>query len=174
MSIYREPFFRDTIRTDAINQSYFPGKRGKLDIANATGAEVEELCAVTDDINIAIMNLSVPAGMSGAVNGELYQSRGWKYIKSVRDGVLTDAEYNEALDDMLNEKIALVHVPFDLREHILFVFLPYVKSLKQDNNIAQLEKFCLKPKNTHKGSTIDAKQSQLESSQKTQSIKEII
>ena len=144
MSIYRAPFFRDTINTVPPNQAYWPGKVGKLDISKATDAEVTELCTLTDDINIAIMNFSVPAGLSGSVNGELYQSRGWKFITSVKNGVLTDTEYNEALDEILAENIAMIHVPFDLREHILFVFLPHVKSLKQENNNAALEKFTLK------------------------------
>jgi hypothetical protein len=144
MSIYREPFFRDTIDTVPPNQAYWPGKVGKLDISKATDAELTELCTLTDDINIAIMNFSVPAGLSGSVNGELYQSRGWKFITSVKNGVLTDTEYNEALDEILAERIAVIHVPFDLREHILFVFLPLVKSLKQENNLAALEKFTLK------------------------------
>lgn len=144
MSIYREPFFRDIIDTVPPNQAYWPGKVSKLDIGNATNAEVAELCQLTDDINISIMNMSVPAGLSGVSNGELYQSRGWKFITSVKSGVLTDAEYNEALDEILAEKIAMIHIPFDLREQILFVFLPYVKSLKQENNNTALNKFTLK------------------------------
>jgi hypothetical protein len=144
MSIYREPFFRDTISSVPPNQSYWPGKVGKLDVSTATDAEVEELCTLSDDINIAIMNFSVPAGLSGSVNGELFQSRGWKYMTSVRNGTLSDAEYNEALDEILAEKIAVIHVPFDLREHVLFVFIPYIKSLKQENNTAALQKYSLK------------------------------
>jgi hypothetical protein len=144
MSIYREPFFRETINTVPPNQSYWPGKVSKLDISEGTDEEITELCTLTDDINIAIMNFSVPAGLSGSVNGELYQSRGWSFLSSVKNGSLSDEEYNQALDEMLAEKIAMIHVPFDLREHILFVFLPHVKSLKQEGNTSALEKFTLK------------------------------
>jgi hypothetical protein len=144
MSIYREPFFRDTIDNVPPNQAYWPGKVSKLDVSKGTAEEIAELCELSDEINIAIMNMSVPAGMSGSVNGELYQSRGWEYMSSVREGVLTDDEYNKALDEILAEKIAMVHVPFDLREHILFVFLPLVKSLKQENDLERLEKYTLK------------------------------
>jgi hypothetical protein len=145
MSIYREPFFRETVDTVPPNQSYWPGKVGKIDISRASESELEELCTLSDDINIALSGISNPAGLSGIVNSNFsLQSRGWKFINTVKAGVLSDVEYNEALDEMLAESITLVHVPFDLRETILFVFLPYIKSLKQENNTTALEKFTLK------------------------------
>jgi hypothetical protein len=142
MSIYREPFFRDTINTVPPSQSYLPGKIGKLDISNATDAELVELCALTDDINMAVMHCTLPSGLSGSVNNKA--EPGWKFITSVRTGVLTDEEYNLAIDEILAEKIAIVHVPLDLRHSILFAFLPYIKTLKQENNIVTLQKFTLK------------------------------
>jgi len=142
MSIYREPFFRDTVNNVPSPHAYWPGKVSKLDIKNATDAEVIELCTLTDDINMAVMNCTVPAGLSGSVN--IKSTPGWIYIASVKNGVLSDAEYNLAIDEILAEKIAMVHVPFDLREQILFAFLPYLKTLKQENNTSVLGKFTLK------------------------------
>ncbi len=145
MSIYREPFFREVIDTVPSNQSYMPGKLGKLDISRASEAELLELCTLSDDVNIAISGISNPGGLTGVVNSDFsLQSRGWQFINSIRDGVLSDAEYNAVLDEILAEAITLVHVPLDLRETILFVFLPYIKSLKQQNSISVLEKFTLK------------------------------
>ncbi len=143
MGIYKEPFFHEVVSVPS-NQAYWPGKVSKLDVSKGTSADIETLCQLTDDVNIAIMNMSVPAGLSGSSNGVLYQSRGWAFMDSVRNGTLSDEEYNTALDEMLEENISLIHVPFDLRETILFVFLPYVKSLKKQNNTSALEKFTLK------------------------------
>ncbi len=143
MAIYKEPFFHEIVSVPS-NQAYWPGKVSKLDISKGTAEDIETLCQLTDDVNIAIMNISVPAGLSGSSNGELYQSRGWQFMSSVRAGTLTDLEYDTALDEMLDEHISLIHVPFDLRETILFSFLPYVKSLKKQNNTSALEKFTLK------------------------------
>ena len=142
MSIYREPFFRDTIDSVSSPQSYLPGTISKLDIKYATDAEVIELCTLTDDINMAVMNETTPSGLSGAVNNK--STVGWTYIAAVKNGVLSDVEYNLAIDEILAEKIAIVHVPFDLREQILFAFLPYLKTLKQENNLGMLQKFTLR------------------------------
>lgn len=143
MAIYKEPFFHEIVSVPS-NQSYWPGKVSKLDVSKGTTEDITELCQLTDDVNIAIMNMSVPAGLSGSSNGELFQSRGWAFMQSVRSGTLSDAEYNTALDEMLEENISLIHVPFDLRETILFVFLPYIKSLKKQNSTSVLEKFTLR------------------------------
>ena len=144
MSIYREPFFRDTINTVPTNQSYLPGKIGKLDISKATDAEITELCNLTDDINIAVMGRSITSGLSGTRNTELNETSGWPCILSVKNGLLTDDEYYSILTDIVTEEIGINHIPFDLRESILFVFLPYIKSLKQEGNTVELQKYTLK------------------------------
>lgn len=144
MSIYREPFFRDTVDTVPSSQSYWPGKVGKIDISKASDAELAELCELTDDINIAVMGRSISAGLSGSTTSELNQTTGWPYMASAKNGVLTDAEYYAILEDILAEEIGITHIPFDLREPILFVFLPYIKSLKQEGNTSELQKYTLK------------------------------
>jgi hypothetical protein len=142
MSIYREPFFRDIISTVPPDRSYKPGKASKIDLSNATEAEANELCTLTNDINMAIVNSTASTGLSGIVNVDSEQD--WKYITSVKSGVLTDTEYNQVIDEILAEKIAIVHVPGNLYKQVLFVLLPYIKSLKQENNISLLQKFALK------------------------------
>jgi hypothetical protein len=67
-----------------------------------------------------------------------------EYMDSVRKGILTEEEYNKVLEDNLKEKIAMIHIPLDLREQILFVFLPYIKSLAQQEMREKLFKFTLK------------------------------
>lgn len=140
MSIYREPFYKEALTQSG--QAYLTGWYSKLDISNGTSAEITELCTLTDDINMAVMNNSSPAGLSGTANSR--STPGWEYMVSVRNGTITDTEYNNILDEMLAEKIAMIHVPYELQEQILFVFLPYIKSLKQDNNMSLLQKFTLK------------------------------
>lgn len=68
----------------------------------------------------------------------------FEYMDSVRKGILTEEEYNKVLEDNLKEKIAMIHIPFDLREQILFVLLPYIKSLAQQEMREKLFKFTLK------------------------------
>jgi hypothetical protein len=142
MSIYREPFFKDTVETVRPNESYNPGRTSKLDIGLATDSEITELCAVTDDITMSINNSTEPIGLTGSVNNE--SAGGWHYIMTVKNGTLTDSEYNSVIDDILNETIAIVHIPSAMAEQVLFVFLPYIKTLKQENKTALLQKFTLK------------------------------
>jgi len=67
-----------------------------------------------------------------------------EYMDSVRKGILSEEEYNKVLEDNLKEKIAMIYIPYDLREEILFVFLPYIKSLAQQGMRQKLFKFTLK------------------------------
>jgi hypothetical protein len=142
MSIYREPFFKDSLDNMPNLNPYQPGENGKLNISRATDEELAELCQLTDDINMAIMRSAEPSGLSGAVSIQLTPS--WVYASSVKSGLLTDAEYNSVLDEILAEPIAMPRVPFDLRDQIVFVFLPYIKTLKKSNNTSMLEKFTLR------------------------------
>ena len=66
------------------------------------------------------------------------------YMDSVRKGILSEEDYNSVLEDNLKEKIAMIHIPQDLTEQILFVFLPYIKSLAQEGMREKLFKFTLK------------------------------
>jgi hypothetical protein len=71
-------------------------------------------------------------------------SYNFKYMDSARKGILSEEDYNNVLDDNLKEKIAMVHIPQDLTEQILFVLLPYIKSLAQQGMRQKLVKFTLK------------------------------
>ena len=71
-------------------------------------------------------------------------SYNFKYMDSARKGILSEEDYNNVLNDNLKEKIAMVHIPQDLTEQILFVFLPYIKSLAQQEMREKLFKFTLK------------------------------
>ena len=71
-------------------------------------------------------------------------SHTFKYMDSVKKGILSEEDYNTVLDDNLKEKIAMIYIPFDLGQQILFVFLPYIKSLAQEGMREKLFKFTLK------------------------------
>ena len=71
-------------------------------------------------------------------------SHDFKYMDSARKGILSEEDYNSVLEDNLKEKIAMIHIPQDLTEQILFVFLPYIKSLAQEGMRQKLFKFTLK------------------------------
>ena len=68
----------------------------------------------------------------------------FKYMDSARKGILSEEDYTRVLEDNLKEKIAMIHIPQDLTEQILFVFLPYIKSLAQEAMREKLFKFTLK------------------------------
>jgi len=71
-------------------------------------------------------------------------SYNFKYMDSARKGILSEEDYNTVLEDNLKQKIAMIHIPQDLTEQILFVFLPYIKSLAQQGMRQKLVKFTLK------------------------------
>jgi hypothetical protein len=50
-------------------------------------------------------------------------SYNFKYMDSARKGILSEEDYNNVLEDNLKQKIAMIHIPQDLTEQILFVFL---------------------------------------------------
>lgn len=144
MSVYAEPFFYESVNTLPIAASYLPGKLSKIDISKANDEQLTALLDLTTDIEKAVMGITGPVGISGTANFKSLELEVWKYLDGVKAGQLSEEEYNSCLDDIIAEIIALIYIPLDQEENILFILLPYLKSLYQTNELTKLQKFTLK------------------------------
>lgn len=143
MSVYRKPYWKEIVDVPTFS-SYQPGSDSKIDLSLATKEEMIELCSLTDEIKNEIMaNTGSTIGATG-IASSVNDTRGWKYLDAILRGYLTTEEIRDIIDEMISEKIALIYVPFDLRESILFTFLVYIKSLITQNKKNELYKFTLK------------------------------
>lgn len=145
MQLYRSPYWREDVYCPTAT-AYRPGTfaRGdsKIDISQASAEELTALGEFTEDF--LFISFDAPPDVSKELVASLFESRGWTYMDSVSTGVITDEEYQIALGEMLDRKYHLRHVPLDLRESILMHIIPYFKTLKNQGNLEQLQKFTLK------------------------------
>lgn len=144
LQLYRGPYWRedlDSPTATAYRPGTFASGTSKIDISLATSEELTELCEFTEDFLYLATNAP---DTSKEVIASFYESRGWPYKDSVATGVLTDTQYNTALNEILDEKYHLRYVPLDLRESILLHIVSYFKMLKNTNNLEKLQKFTLK------------------------------
>jgi hypothetical protein len=141
-SVYSEPYWKEIVSVPTF-ASYQPGSDSKIDLSLTTKEQIKQLCLLTDEINLEIMNEKGSPGATGISSPKL-DNNNWKYIDAILRGGLTDEETDTLIQEILDEKIALIYTPFDLRESILFVFLVYVKSLIKQGNLEEAKKFTLK------------------------------
>lgn len=146
LQVFKESFFRENVNVP-YHKSYEPGswfgEDSKINLALATPEERQALCDFVD--HIVFVDVGDNPTAIEKVNN-LYLSRGWTYIESVctGDGSLTDEEYLAALQEIIDERGALIHVPVDLEETILAQLVLYFKALKKQGNLEELQKYSLK------------------------------
>jgi hypothetical protein len=146
LAIYKEPYYVEELYVPVF-KAYRPGSfaRGecKLNIALCTPEELAELISVTEDL---MYLLTQNEELTKEQVVAMFEGSNWKYINSVSSGTytITEAEYVEAINDMINETTATAHAPLDLRESILLPIISYFITLKNKNLINELQKFTLK------------------------------
>jgi hypothetical protein len=146
LAIYREPFYVEELYVPG-HKAYRPGSfaRGecKLNIALCTPEELAELISVTEDM---VYLLTENEELTKEQVVAMFEGSNWKYINSVSSGtyLLTEAEYVDAVNDMINERTSIGHSPLDLRESILLPLISYFISLKNRNLLDELQKFTIK------------------------------
>lgn len=144
MAIYKEPYFREEVEVPSFS-SYFPGKASKIDISLCSDADLQELCNLSDEIIFLGINSAPPYDhFTYEATVSHFEARGWTYLNSVKNGLLSEAEYLAVLEEILQERMNLIHTPLDLRESILYVIIPFFRSIKQKNNLDRLFRFTLK------------------------------
>ena len=140
MSVFTGSYWNDTPNVPAY-KSYMPGSNSKLDISKATDAEINALVAVIKKVRLAVMEVTqddIHSNLTDDTTGS------YTYINTVKDSDLTNDQYNSVLSDMTNKNIDVPHVPTDLIDSIVSVFVSHVKSLKQTSDLTSLQKFTLK------------------------------
>ena len=146
LAIYKEPYFLEELHVP-IFKAYRPGSfaRGecKLNIALCTPEELAELISLSEDL---MYLLTQNDGLTKEQVVAMFEGSSWKYINSVSSGtgLLTEAEYVEALNDMITKTTPTAHAPLDLRESILLPLIFYFITLKNKNLTDELQKFTLK------------------------------
>ena len=140
MAVFAGDYWNDSVSV-ASNKSYLPGSDSKIDLSNATDAEVDALVAVVKKVRLAIMEVTEDDIHDNLLNDTIGT---YTYINTVKNGELNDTQYNAVLSEMINKNIDITHVPTDLIDSIVSVFLSHVKSLKKASDLTALQKFTLK------------------------------
>ena len=144
LQVYKAPYFTEELYAPQ-HKAYRPGSyaRGesKLNISLCTSEELTALTNFTEDFLYLSANSDI---LDKETVSQFYESRGWVYKDSAASGILTDAEYTSIINEMLQEKYYLRFVPLDLRETILLQIITYFKTLKNENNLEELQKYTLK------------------------------
>ena len=145
LQIYKEPYFIEELY-GPIYKAYRPGSfaRGetKLNIALCTQTELQQLCDLSENLLHLITNIDMPKEQIT----KMFESRGFPFKEAVSTGdcTLSYEDYLVALNEIIDEKYNLIHVPLDLREYIMIHIIPYFKSLKNQGNLEELAKYTLK------------------------------
>jgi len=127
-----------------IGKAYVGGAGSKLDISNGTEKEVKELVDIVQKVTSAIYG-DMAFNQSGTgIQSPISSEMMFKYLDSVYKGELTDEEFESALQEILDEKIALIYLPFTLGGSIVLPFVTYIRSLKQEDELDKLAKFTIK------------------------------
>jgi len=140
MSVFSGSYWNNFVSVPS-NKSYHPGSNSKIDLSNATDAEVDALVAVVKKARLAIAGVTaddVHANLVDDVTGS------YTYINTVKNGTLNDSQYNEIITALTSKTFDITFLPNDLEDTIVSVFLSHIKSLKQASNTSALEKFSLK------------------------------
>jgi hypothetical protein len=151
LAAYKEPYFKEAVPGPVVH-SYIPGQGSKIDISQGSDSDIDDLCRVTNIINVSIAGMTISTGPNGPVvssspytnNLRADDGNGWKYLAAARRGELTSEESDALLTEFLEPRVAFELVPLDLSQTIVMVLLPYFKSLANSGNTTELTKFTLK------------------------------
>lgn len=145
MSLFNKSYWDNSLKKERTPaHSYLGGSKSKVDITKASDEDLDELVDFMGDI----IMLTVPPELYkygiDPSSLKIDKSASFKYIKSLAKGELSDAEYETVLQEILDEKAAMKYFPNSLYDSIQYVFVIYLKSLKQDKNDYELAKFTLR------------------------------
>lgn len=140
MAVFSGAYWNDSI-TITPNKSYLPGLNSKINISNATNDELDALVAVAKKVRLKTKDIS-----SDDVHSKLVDDfmGSYTYIHTVKDGTLSNEQYDEVIASMISNPIETNYLPTDLEDSIIKVFLSHLKSLKQASDLTALQKFALK------------------------------